>query len=145
MALNPLPKSSGILSYFSVTQGLTPGNLTSLCNGCGAKFNIRHALGCKVGGLVIRWHNKTNKELSDLASKALVPSAVCVVERMIQTKHTVEGPSAGDQYTSPVQGLSCSIYEERGDLLIYGFWSRGTDILVDVVQMTDTDSKSYWS
>ncbi len=70
----------------------TPGDLPSHCDGCGAKFDVRHALGCKVGGLVILRHNEINEELCDLASKALVPSAVRV-EPMIQTKRTAEGPN----------------------------------------------------
>jgi hypothetical protein len=56
----------------------TPGNLPSHCDGCGAKFDVRHALEYKVGGLVILQHNEINEELCDLASKALAPSAVCV-------------------------------------------------------------------
>jgi hypothetical protein len=120
----------------------TLGDLPLLCNGCGAKFDVRHALGCKKGGLVILRHNKINKELCDLASKALVPSAVCV-DLMIQTKRTVKGPSTPDN-KPPVQSLSRSSEDERGHLLIRGFWARRTDVIVDV-RMTNTDAKSYWS
>jgi hypothetical protein len=49
----------------------TPGDLLSHCDGCGAKFDVGHALECKVGGLVILQHNEINEELCDLASKAL--------------------------------------------------------------------------
>jgi hypothetical protein len=62
----------------------TPGDLPSHCNGCGGKFDVRHALECKVGGLIILQHNEINKELCNLASKALASSAVCV-ERMFRT------------------------------------------------------------
>jgi hypothetical protein len=55
----------------------TPGDLPSHCHGCGAKFDVRHALECKVGGLVILRHDEINEELCDLASKTLAPSAVC--------------------------------------------------------------------
>ncbi len=120
----------------------TPEDLPSHCDGCGAKFNVRHALECKVGGLVILRHNEINEELCDLASKALVPSAVRV-ESMIHSRRTAEETKATEA-KSPVQRLSRSSDEERGDLLIRGFWARGTDVIVDV-QVTDTDSKSYRS
>jgi hypothetical protein len=95
-----------------------------------------------VDGLVILWHNVINKELCDLASKALVPSAACV-ELKIQTKCAVEGPRAMDP-KSPVQRLSRSSDEEHRYLLIHGFWSHGMDTIVDVC-LTDTDAKSYRS
>jgi hypothetical protein len=50
----------------------SPPDLPSQCDGCLQKFSIRHALECKTGGLVI----EIQDELSDLASKALSPSAV---------------------------------------------------------------------
>jgi hypothetical protein len=34
--------------------------------------------------------------------------------------------------------------DERGDLLIRGFWARGTDAIINV-RVTNTDAKSYWS
>jgi hypothetical protein len=119
-----------------------PGDLPSHCDGCGAKFDVRHALECKVGGLVILRHNEINKELCDLASKALAPSAVHV-EPMIHSRRTAEEIKAKEP-KPPVQRLSRSSNEERGDLLIWGFWARGTDVIVDV-RVTDTDAKSYRS
>jgi hypothetical protein len=72
----------------------TPGDLpSSLCDGCGVEFCVRHALKCKVGGLVIMLRHRAQrdqlKELCNLASKALAPSAVCV-ELMIQNRHSAE-------------------------------------------------------
>jgi hypothetical protein len=94
----------------------TPGDLPLHCDGCGAKFDVRHALECKVGGLVILRHNEINEELCDLASKALAPSAVCV-KPMIHFRRTAEETKAKEP-KSPVQRLSHSSDEERGDLLI---------------------------
>jgi hypothetical protein len=42
--------------------------------GCG--LVVRHALECKTGGNVISRHNEIRDEVADLASKAIVPSAV---------------------------------------------------------------------
>jgi hypothetical protein len=53
-----------------------PPDLPSFCDGCNQKFSVRHALERKKGGLVIPRHNESRDELSDLASKALSPSAV---------------------------------------------------------------------
>jgi hypothetical protein len=95
-----------------------------------------------VGGLVILRHNEINEELCDLASKALAPSAVRV-KRMIHSRRTAEETKAKVP-KPPVQRLSRSNDEERGYLLIRGFWARGTDVIVDVL-VTDTYAKSYRS
>jgi hypothetical protein len=94
----------------------TPGDLPTHCDGCGTKFNVRHALECKVGGLLILQHNEINKELCNLASKALAPSAVRV-KPMIHSRRTAEETKAKEP-KSPVQRLSRSSDKEQGDLLI---------------------------
>jgi hypothetical protein len=48
----------------------------TLAYGSNHKFNVRHALECKKGGLVISRYNEIRDELSDLASKAPSPSVV---------------------------------------------------------------------
>jgi hypothetical protein len=123
----------------------TPGDLTSHCDGCGAKFDVRHAIECKVGGLLILRHNEINGELCDLASKTLAPSTVRL-ELVIHTRCTAEETKAKEPTKSPtVQHLSrSSDDEEQGDLLIQGFRARGTDIIVGV-RVTDTDAKTYRS
>jgi hypothetical protein len=105
-----------------------PGDLPSHCDGYGAKFDVCHALECKVGGLVILQHNEINEELCDLVSKVLAPSAVRV-EPMIHSRRTAEETKAKEP-KPPVQRLSRSSEEERGDLLIRGFWAHGTDVLL---------------
>jgi hypothetical protein len=42
--------------------GQTPRNLQSWCDGCGAKFEVNHALDCKNGGLVYQRHNEFRDE-----------------------------------------------------------------------------------
>jgi hypothetical protein len=121
-----------------IRHARTPGDLPSHCDGCGAKFDVRHALECKVGGLFILRHNEINKELCDLASKALAPSVVRV-KPMIHSRRTAEETKAKEP-KPPVQHLSRSSDEERGNLLIHGFWARGTNVIVDV-RVTDTDAK----
>jgi hypothetical protein len=121
-----------------IRHARTPGDLPSHCDGCGAKFDVRHALECKVGGLFILRHNEINEELCDLASKALAPSVVRV-KPMIHSRRTAEETEAKEP-KPPVQHLSRSSDEERRNLLIHGFWARGTNVIVDV-RVTDTDAK----
>jgi hypothetical protein len=105
------------------------------------KFSIRHALECKTGGLLISRHNKIRDELSDLASKALSPSAVRN-EPTIHNSHTSGGQSVKENKDHPVKHLFLnSLKEDRGDILIRGLWACGTDCNIDV-HITDVNAKS---
>ncbi len=86
-------------------------------------------------------HNEINEELSDLVTKAMAPSAVRV-KPMIQTRRSAEEAKAKTTEKPKVQRLSRTGDKDRGDLLIRGFWARGTDAIVNV-RVTDTDAKSY--
>jgi hypothetical protein len=44
-------------------------------DGCSSPNLSGHALECKVGGLVMLWHNEIVNDLVDLSDKALVPLA----------------------------------------------------------------------
>ena len=44
--------------------------MPATCDGCGAAFNLEHALDCRKGGLVIQRHNEIRDALGDLASIA---------------------------------------------------------------------------
>ena len=56
--------------------GLEPPDLPLQCDGCDAKFTIRHALDCKKGGLVTARHNELRDGVADLAGKAFTPAHV---------------------------------------------------------------------
>jgi hypothetical protein len=47
----------------------------------------------------------------------------------------------------PVKRLfhNSSCKEDRGDILIRGLWTRGTDCIIDVHSSTDANAKSNWS
>jgi hypothetical protein len=51
----------------------SPADLQSHCDGCGAKFGVRHGLECKKGGLVISRNNEIRDELSYLAPRLSSP------------------------------------------------------------------------
>ena len=50
--------------------GLALLDIQKTCDGCGAKFTIKHALACKKGGLVVGRHNKVNAKTSMIAIHA---------------------------------------------------------------------------
>jgi hypothetical protein len=118
--------------------GITPPDLPATCDGCEGKFTLQHALSCKKGGLVIFRHNEIRDELVYLAGKALTPSAIRN-EPLIHTGRIadVTRPCPTSSTSSPAAGE-----DDRGDILLRGFWARGTDCIVDV-RVTDTDAKSY--
>jgi hypothetical protein len=127
----------------SMRYGLVPPDLPQKCDGCDAPFTLQHALCCKKGGLVISRHNEIRDELIHMAGKAMTPSAIRD-EPLIRT-----GRVAEKTMTCPTIGIDSKLKEndvtgesDRGDLLLRGFWARGTDCIVDV-RVTDTDAKSY--
>eukprot|EP00978_Attheya_sp_CCMP212_P005533 scaffold12431_cov57-Attheya_sp.AAC.8 len=126
--------------------GQVPPNFPTTCNGCSCNnFSVQHALSCKVGGLVISRHDEIKDELGQLAGKVLKPSAIRD-EPLINNGRKVEcsrsdAPTEADVSTTPPSPVICD-NDNLGDLMIRGFWSRGTDCIVDV-RSTDLDSKSY--
>jgi len=43
--------------------GIELVDLSRCCDGCGAKFTIKHALVCKKGGLVVGHHSKIKTKI----------------------------------------------------------------------------------
>jgi hypothetical protein len=128
----------------SMRYGLAPPDLPHTCDGCDAPFTLQHALCCKKGGLVISRHNEIRDELIHMAGKAMTPSAIRD-EPLIRpgrvAEKTTTCPTTGIDLTSSKE-KDATGESDRGDLLLRGFWARGTDCIVDV-RVTDTDAKSY--
>ncbi len=122
----------------SMRYGITPSDLPAFCDGCDARFSLQHALGCKKGGLVIFRHNEIRDELIHLAGKAFTPSAVRD-EPLIRGRSTEKVDECPVRQTSANQPAK---EDDRGDILLRGFWARGTECIVDV-RVTDTDAASY--
>ena len=43
-------------------------DIPAICDGCGKKFLIEHALSCPKGGLVLTWHDDAAKEWGALGA-----------------------------------------------------------------------------
>jgi hypothetical protein len=91
------------------------------------------------GDLVILCHNEIRDELGALCSQALTNSAICDEPYIYPSRLTAE-PNADTSSPSDKQVRD----DDRGDLLVRGFWTRGTDAIVDV-RVTDTDVNTYCS
>jgi hypothetical protein len=126
----------------SMRYGDAPSDLPASCDGCDARFTLQHALSCKKGGLVIFRHNEIRDELVHMAGKAMTPSAIRD-EPLIRPGRVAENVKAPPTKCTPNQSPGTpATGEDRGDLLLRGFWARGTECIVDV-RVTDTDAKSY--
>jgi hypothetical protein len=87
--------------------------------------------------------NDIRVELVNIAGKAMTPSAARD-EPLIKPSRVKESvkdaPTKGTSQEKTKQTATGE--DERGDLLIRGFWGRGTDCMLDA-RVTDTDAKSY--
>jgi hypothetical protein len=121
-----------------------PSNFPLKCDGCDAHFTLQHALGCKKGGLVIFCHNEVRDKLAHWVTKAFTPSAVrnepWILSGRVVEKEKTQATSGTNQQEPTTQEEAPE--DEEGDLLIQGFWTRGTDCILDIC-VTDTYAKSY--
>jgi hypothetical protein len=121
----------------------TPPDFPAHCDGsCNAPFALQHVLACKKGGLVIFRHGEIRDELVNLAENAFAPSAARD-ELLIKPSRVKEGEKdAPTKDTSPEKTEQTAAGEdERGDILIRGFWASGTDCMLDV-RVTDTNAQT---
>jgi hypothetical protein len=113
-------------------------------DGCGAKFSVRHGLEYKNGDRVISRHNEIRDELSYLASKAFIPSAIRDEPKIHVSRPTEKKSALDQQAPSVTHNLRKTQGDEFGDVLIRGLWKIGTDCVINV-RVTDTDAKSIRS
>jgi hypothetical protein len=122
-----------------------PPGLGIQCEGCQQKFSVRHALECKRSGLLISQHNDIRDELSNLASTTFFSSTFRDKLR-IHTSRAAEPKSTHEKQESPaIQHLfQNNRMEDRGDILVGGLWTCGTDYISNV-RIMDVDAKSQQS
>ena len=111
--------------------GMQPTALPPLCDGCGERFTIEHAMSCRKGGLILHRHNDLVTSWGQLCSQAHTTSSVSD-EPLIQPSRNI--PVEGTTRTEPSPEL-------RGDLVVHGFWTRSQTAIFDV-RITDTDQPS---
>ena len=129
---------------------LKPLDMPDLCDGCGAKMTVEHALQCKVGGLVHCRHNDVTREFGSLCMQAFTPGAV-EYEPFIYTstqRAAAEAAAAAaaenttQQHNATDGSTPVTTKEERGDVLVSHFWKRQRQTVFDT-RITDADCRSY--
>jgi len=121
--------------------------MSTACDGCGAKMSIKHALSCKMGGLVHIRHDDVADEWRHLCGTALSP---CRVEReprifscVSQRAWNAAGASTPDSSTPTADALHPPVVtEERGDASCHGFCEHGLTTIFDM-RIMDMDARSY--
>ena len=111
--------------------GWEPPNLPEKC-GCGAAFDVAHAMQCMLGGFRGLMHNEVNYVFYDTAKQAGFKDVV-----MEPTLQTLSGESF--KYKSANQDQ-----EARSDLRVHGFWSRGRRAFFDITAFSPY-ARSYKS
>ena len=129
---------------------LKPLEMPDLCDGCGAKMTVEHALQCKVGGLVHCRHNDVTREFGSLCKQAFTPGDV-EYEPFIysSTQRTAEEVAAAakaenttQQHNATDGSTPVTTKEERGDVMVSHFWQRQRRTVFDT-RITDADCRSY--
>jgi hypothetical protein len=82
---------------------------------------------------VISRHNKIRDELSDLAFKALIPSAVCDKPKIYPSCPAKSMSALDDPPNGTVtRNFHKNQGKDQGDILIRGLWAHGTNCIIDV-------------
>lgn len=92
------------------------------CDGCGAPFDLGHALDGKKGGLFTQLHNEIRDALRDIGAMAY--------------KEVVREPVGRD--ADDARGVPALV----ADLGVRGVWEPQSEALFDV-RVVDTDAQSY--
>ena len=143
--------------------GLMPQDIPAICDGCGKKFSIEHALPCPKGDLVIAQHDDAAKEWGALGARDLVPSDITYEPKF--NSRTVQGERTGagawqdgggadggtDTVGRTVNGAARLVgqpgqvvvpAESREDVIDHGFWKRGTTAMFNI-RIVNLDAGSY--
>ena len=147
-----------------------PQDIPTICDGCGKKFSIEHALSCPKGGLVLAQHDDTAKKWGALGARSLVPSAIIyepkINSRTVQGERTGAGArqeggvsEGGTDTVGKAQGGRARTLngaarlvgqqgqvevpaESRADVRSYVFWKRGTTAMFNI-RFFNLDAGSY--
>ena len=96
--------------------------MPATCDGCGAPFDLVHALDCKKEGLVTQHHNEVRDALGDIAALAF--------------KEVTREPVVRE--ADETRGISALV----ADLGVRGIWQPQAEALFDI-RVIDTDAQSH--
>ena len=123
---------------------IDPQDIPKLCDGCGENFSVRHAMKCKNGGLIIHRHDEVRNELIQLLQIAFLNSVIYSEPRILSSlkeSKALKAQVLEDELIGMDRDPSVQ-QKDRGDILVRGFWSLGSECILDV-SVTDTDCHSY--
>ena len=96
--------------------------MSAECDGCGAMFDLQHALDCRKGGLITQRHNEVRDALGDIAALAY--------------KDVIREPIVRE--ADDARAVTALV----ADLGVRGMWQPQTEALIDV-RVVDTDAPSH--
>ena len=127
---------------------ITPKDLPTVCDGCGKKHSLHHALQCIKGGLIGGRYDDYRDDLGLVAGQAYSPSSIRDDPRVKKGRETEDRSKKLDPQDAQVTTITNKDKQKDdglyGDLLIRHLWQSNTDTIIDV-RITDTDAKSYIS
>ena len=126
------------VDYLARRYGHPLKGLPSHCDGCGQRCSVTHALECRKGGNIIARHNDVKYAVSELAIKAICPTAV-------RDEPLINPCRPATQQVAPTQPATRTPITDkdlRGDLLIKNLWDRNMDAILDIC-VVDTDANSH--
>eukprot|EP00957_Ditylum_brightwellii_P140902 10733591-Ditylum_brightwellii.AAC.1 len=85
---------------------ITPKDLPTVCDRCGKKHSLHHALQCKKGGLIRGRYDDYCNDLGLIAGLAYSPSSICNDPKVQKGQDTDDRSKKLDQQEAPVTTIS---------------------------------------